>query len=191
MNNPVNSSEKSVQDTNAAKDKDATKSSAEKERLDNALVAAKARRAALLAGGSRTEADRERAEDLGGLRLKLSVQGRIEGYHLYWENDQDGAIETLLFEGFEFAEPAEVKMQSAFVADADLGNRVSRYVGRKEDGSPLRAYLMKCPDEIWETREQRRYAQADNWDAAIHQSINDRSDGRYKPAGVNSKIERV
>ena len=137
----------------------------------------------------RTEAPRERARNFGGPRLKLSVIGEIPGYHLYWENDEDGAIEQLLFEGFEFADPKEVRMQSHIVADADVANRVSRYVGRKADGSPLRAFLMKCPDEIWAEREQSRHEQADAWDAAIRAGNVQPDAARYRPKGFDTKID--
>jgi hypothetical protein len=126
---------------------------------------------------------------MGGMRLKLSVNGSIEGFHLYWENDDDGAIETLLYAGFEFVAPTEVQMESAIVQDSDLGNRISRYVGKKSDGSPLRAYLLKCPEEIWSEREHARYEQADQWDSAIKAGKIQHSEGRYIPKGVNINLD--
>lgn len=137
----------------------------------------------------RKGATRERKADMGGMRLKLSVKGRVDGYHLYWENDDDGAIETLLYAGFEFVTPKEVEMQAAIVQDSDLGNRVSRYVGKKSDGSPLRAYLLKCPDEVWADRENDRYRQADAWDSAIKAGQIQQTDGRYKPKGLNIDLD--
>lgn len=128
----------------------------------------------------RPEAKRERPANFGGPRLKLSVIGEIPGYHLYWENDENGAIEQLLYEGFSFVEPKEVRMQSHIVADADVADRVSRYVGQKADGSPLRAYLMKCPDEIWAERESSRLAQADAWDTAIRTGQQAKGEGMRK-----------
>jgi len=137
----------------------------------------------------RPAAQRERPKNFGGPRLKLSVIGEIPGYHLYWENDDEGAIEQLLYEGFEFVEPSEVKMSSHIVSDKDLANRVSRYVGKKADGSPLRAYLLKCTDEIWSEREADRYAQADLKDMAIRSGkvMNDPS--AYIPKGVSNSID--
>lgn len=153
-------------------------------------------KAANAASSARRDSQREgsarsRPPVAGGMRLKLGVQGSLPGYHLYWENDQDGAIEQLLYEGFEFVNPSidkELRLESAFVRDGDLNSRISRYVGRREDGSPLRAYLLKCPDEIWEDRESERYKQADAWDEAIRESVN--GEGRYKTAGgvqINNK----
>ena len=118
-------------------------------------------------GSQRKEEVRERPANFGGPRMKMAVYGSIPGYHLYWENDDEGAIEQLLYEGFSFVRPDEVGMQSAtmskkaIVADSDVTDRVSRYVGSKADGSPLRAYLLKCTDDVWADRESYRYQQAD------------------------------
>ena len=161
--------------------------SADSDRLTKAANAASSARR----DSQREGSARSRPNVAGGMRLKLGVNGSLPGYHLYWENDQDGAIEQLLYEGFEFVDPKidkELRLESAFVRDGDIGGRISRYVGRREDGSPLRAYLMKCPDEIWDEREADRYRQADAWDEAIRESVN--GEGRYKTAGgvqINNK----
>ena len=141
------------------------------------------------------ELPRERAKSFGGPRLKLSVRGEIPGFHLYWENDDEGAIEQLLYEGFEFVRPDEVGMQSAtmskaaIVSDTDISNRVSRYVGSKADGSPLRAYLLKCPDDLWAEREASRYEAADERDAAIRAGRVQNPDGMYKPRGADTSVD--
>jgi hypothetical protein len=142
-----------------------------------------------------TEAPRERAKKFGGPRLKLDVPGAIPGYHLYWENDDDGAIEQLLNEGFEFVRPDEVHMQSAtmsrtaIVADGDVTDRVSRQVGKKEDGTSLRAYLLKCPEDLWKERENYRHEAADERDAAIRAGRVQNPDGMYRPKGVETLVD--
>jgi len=128
----------------------------------------------------RPEAKRERPANFGGPRLKLSVIGEIPGFHLYWANDENAEVEQLLYEGFEFVTPDEVRMQSHIVEDKDVAARVSRFVGTKADGSPLRAYLLKCPDEVWAEREAARYAQADAWDGAIRAGAHAKSEGMRK-----------
>lgn len=141
------------------------------------------------------EVPRERTKNFGGPRLKLSVRGEIPGFHLYWENDDEGAIEQLLYEGFEFVRPDEVGMQSAtmsktaIVSDTDITNRVSRYVGSKADGSPLRAYLLKCPDDLWAEREAARYEAADDRDSAIRAGRVQSPDGMYKPRGADTSVD--
>ena len=160
-------------------------------RLNAAAASARAARAAkaVRAAIQREEGPREREAEFGGPRLKMHVMGTIEGYHLYWENDQDSAIEQLLYDGFEFVTPAEVSMSRAVVSDGDIAHRVSRFVGTKADLTPLRAYLMKCTNEIWEAREAERYRIADSWDSDIRQRAANPGQGNYTPKGVQSKLD--
>ena len=138
----------------------------------------------------RPAATRKRTETFGGPRLKLSVIGEIPGYHLYWENDNEGAIEQLLYEGFEFVEPSEVSMTSHIVSDKDTANRVSRYVGVKADNTPMRAYLLKCPDEVWADRKSASLAQADEWDSSIRQArVGEADAARYIPKGADISLD--
>ena len=135
-------------------------------------------------------AQRERQPDLGGQQLKLSVRGEIPGYHMYWENDEDGKIEQLLFDGFDFVAPGEVQRASDLVVDMDLANRISRYVGRQQDGSPLRAYLLKCPNDIWEARQANTQIQVNEWDKQIRDGrMKPQDKTQYTPEGLESKLE--
>lgn len=158
-------------------------SSLDSSRFDAAVKGAAARREA-----DRKAPARERKDIMGGIKLKLSVNGSVDGYHLYWENDEDGAIETLLYEGFEFVSQAEVHMEKAIVSDTDLGDRISRYVGKKSDGSPLRAYLLKCPETMWQERENVRYAAADVRDSDIRSRGNNPDNGQYRPKGYATTL---
>ena len=137
---------------------------------------------------ARVEAPRERTAGFGGPRLKLSVPFTIAGFHLFFENDDDnGAIEQLLYEGFTFVTPDEVGLTrhtAAVVADDDVTNRVSRFVGKKADGSAMRAYLLKCPEELWKAREVERYKQADEWETSIREDQRNPAPDRYIPNGV-------
>ena len=158
---------------------------------DRFALAKKAREAALAKrSGDRGEAARERTPDLGGQRLKLAVRGSVPGHVLYWENDENGKVENLLFEGFDFVTPGEVQRATDLVADMDLTNRISRFVGRQEDGSPLRAYLLKCPQAIWDERASVSQQIADERDASIrNRSMQpDSKEGRYIPAGYQSSL---
>lgn len=136
---------------------------------------------------------RERESDLGGMRLQMSVNGSIPGYHLYWANDEDGYVESLLMDGFDFVTQDELYSQAAkVVPDLDISSCVSKFVkGTRSDGQALRAYLMKCPEEVWEVRDGRRHAAADKRDREIHRKATDpnRADGFYKPDSVNTTID--
>lgn len=135
--------------------------------------------------------ERERTPDLGGPALKLAVVGEIPGYHMYWENDEDGKIEDLIYQGFDFVARDEVRRGSDLVADMDLSDRISRYVGRREDGSPLRAYLMKCPNQLWDERQERQQRQVNDWDEQIRNGrMKAKADeGQYQPKGYESRLQ--
>lgn len=142
---------------------------------------------------SRDTATRERESDLGGLRLQMSVQGTIPGHHLYWANDEDGYVESLLMDGFDFVTQDELYQGKPLVVpDLDISSCVSKFVkGTRSDGQALRAYLMKIPEEQWKNREDRRHAAADKRDREIHRKATDpnRADGFYKPDSVNTTID--
>lgn len=131
---------------------------------------------------------RVRGSSTGGMRLKLAVSGAIEGYHLYWENDTGSSIDQLLSEGFEFVTRKEISLNSFIVADDDLDDRISRYVGAKEDGSPMRSYLMKCPQELWDDRQLMAQEQADQWDSAILEGTLQNVENRYTPKGYKTSL---
>lgn len=137
----------------------------------------------------RKSAVRSRMASTGGMRLKLQVFGEIPGYHLFWENDEDAAIEQRLFEGFEFVEPSEVKMQAWTVPDSDIAGKVSKYVGKKADGSPLRAFLLKLADDLWDERQASSQEQANVWDDAIRAGTVGGVDSRYKPKGAETSVK--
>ena len=80
-------------------------------------------------------------------------------------------------------------MASHIVADKDTANRVSRFVGQKADNTPMRAYLLKCPDEVWADREAGRLEQADAWDASIRQKHERPEHGTYVPKGITNHID--
>lgn len=120
-------------------------------------------------------APRERENDLGGLTLQLHVHGEIPGHKLAWANDEDGGIEHRLHQGFDFVTQDELyARQAKIVPDEEISSVISRFVkGTRSDGQALRAYLLKCPDELWAEIESRRYRAADKWDADIRRQAED------------------
>jgi hypothetical protein len=162
------------------------------EEMDRFALAVRAREAARAKeAAERTgTAKREREPDLGGLVLKLSVVGTIPGHQMYWANDEKGEIEELIYQGFDFVEPGEVRRAANLVGDSDLSNRISRYVGTRDDGSPLRAYLLKCPDELWNERQAAKQYQASAWDEQIRNGRMKPTDKtQYIPKGVSNHLE--
>lgn len=141
---------------------------------------------------SRDKAIRERDSDLGGVRLQLDLNGlKIEGYHLYWANDEDGYVERLLMEGFDFVTQDELyKGKAQVVEDLDLTSCVSKFVkGMRTDGQALRAYVLKIPEDKWAEREAVRHAAADRRDFEIYNRANNPGEGFYKPNGATTVID--
>lgn len=139
------------------------------------------------------EAPREREVNLGGLTLQLHVHGEIPGYKLVWENDDNGAIETRLHQGFDFVLQSELNERSAkIVPDEEISSVISRFVkGTRNDGQALRAYLLKIPMEQWEELENQRYVAADEWDRAIRQQAEhpDEKSGMRSLRTMRSKVD--
>jgi hypothetical protein len=151
-------------------------------------VADAVRAATVRRDSDRPQAQRQRPANLGGPRLKLSVQGEIPGYHLYWENDENGQVEQLIYEGFELVSQSEVQLSSNIVADSDVSSRVTRYVGKKDDGTPLRAVLLKITDELWAEREGYRYSEADSREQDIRNGAVEPDKARYAPKGTTRTV---
>jgi len=141
----------------------------------------------------RDEAPRERDASLGGPKLKLKVFGTIPGFKLLWVNDDNGGLEERCYEGWDFATPEETnmarKVRSDIVMDKDVANRVSRHAGTKEDGTAMKSYLMKLPEEQWKQLEAMRNEQADAWDEAIlRQEVGIEKGRSYVPKGYSTTL---
>jgi hypothetical protein len=136
---------------------------------------------------------RERENDLGGLALQLYIDGEIPGYKLSWVNDENGAIEQKLQEGFDFVTQDELyARQAKIVPDEEISSVISRFVkGTRSDGQALRAYVLKCPEELWAEIESRRYRAADKWDADIRRQAEDpdRSAGLRSLKNLRTEID--
>jgi len=138
---------------------------------------------------------RERDANLGGIEvnLQLHVHGSIPGYKLVWENDDNGAIETRLMQGFDFVTQDELyAKQAKIVPDEEISSAISRFVkGTRSDGQALRAYLLKVPEEVWAQMEQQRYDLADERDQAIRQQAEepDEKAGMRSLKHMRSKID--
>jgi hypothetical protein len=107
-------------------------------------------------------------------RAKLATP-ELPGFHCHWINDYTGRLLQAMQGGYEFVSPEEALITSNDLAGSpvgagsDLGSRVSVVVGKNEDGSPLRAYLMKIRNEYFKEDEQAREAQVDRIDDAMRQ----------------------
>jgi len=84
---------------------------------------------------------RRRRSSTGGHSLKLSAPTR-KGYTRRWFNDDGNRIADAEELAYDF-------VHEAGITTSDPGTRISRLVGTKANGEPLRAYLMETPDELY------------------------------------------
>lgn len=121
---------------------------------------------------------RKKRGSFGATRTKLGIDQALDGYKMYWMNDEVGRIDEALEFGWEHVTAAEVYSSGS-------GDNVSRLVGKKESGEPLYAYLMKIRQDWYEEDQAEQQKTNDAYDAAIRRGTNERVDGGYIPsAGI-------
>lgn len=133
--------------------------------------AARAPRAA-----TRDETGRRARVPLGSNRQKLAA-GKREGYQRRWVNDTPGRLEMAQEAGYEFV------AQDHVANSTDLGARKSVIVGTREDGQPMRAYLMEIPKDWYDEDQQAKQAACDAVDDAIRRTVPGKT--AAAPAGVS------
>lgn len=89
-------------------------------------------------------------------------------YHLHWFNDEGDRIMRMSLSGYTFVTRKEIALNDNVAPlNQDLGDNVAVYVGTKEGGAPLRAYLMKIPMETYVKRQMALQQRQDKVDEAI------------------------
>lgn len=102
---------------------------------------------------------RRRRSTSGANALKLSAPTR-QGYTRRWVNDDGNRLAGADELAYDF-------VHEAGITSSDPGTRISRLVGTKANGEPLRAYLMETPDELYAEGVAEKEARARKTDEAI------------------------
>lgn len=84
---------------------------------------------------------RRRRSSVGGHALKLNAATR-PGFTRRWFNDDGNRLADAYDLGYDHVQDTDIKT-------SDVGSGISRLVGTKANGEPLRAYLMETPDELY------------------------------------------
>jgi len=115
---------------------------------------------------------RRRRIPMGTPELKLTAPKR-DGYHRHWFNDHRGRIKR-----------AENSDYTFVYEDRE---RVSRLVGVKDDGSPMYAFLMEIPEDLYREDQAAKQAPIDEFDRQLRSATkpkdsDPRDEGRfYRP----------
>lgn len=84
---------------------------------------------------------RRRRASVGGHALKLSAPAR-PGFKRRFFNDDGNRLAEAEELGYDFVTDKGIQTSAP-------GSRISRLVGTKANGEPLRAFLMETPDELY------------------------------------------
>ena len=108
----------------------------------------------------RTETGRKKRIPLGTPQAKLAVPGR-KGFVRRWINDSPGRLLR--------AEEADWTPVIDDIESEEKGRAVGKnaLVGTKEDGSPLYAYLMEIPEDIYNEDQKAKQKPLDEFDDAL------------------------
>jgi len=106
---------------------------------------------------------RRRRASVGGHALKLDAPTRA-GYVRRWVNDSGNRIAEAEELAYDFVTDQSIKT-------TDAGSRISRLVGTKANGEPLRAYLMETPEEEFAGGMAEKEAQNRQIDEAITRGV--------------------
>lgn len=110
---------------------------------------------------------RRKKKNFGIGNQKMAVP-EMPGYALRWVNDAAGRIHQMQSNDWEFVDQKEYgDAAGAEILNTDLGTRISLVVGTQEDGSPLRAYLMKIRKEWYEEDQKEKQKPLDDIDREI------------------------
>jgi hypothetical protein len=135
---------------------------------------------------SREPDGRRKRVPLGAPQNKMAASQR-SGYSRRWINDEAGRLQEAEEGGYQFVKEGDAN-------STDTGTRKSLTVGKHEDGTPLRAYLMEIPLEFYEEDQVAKQQEIDATDEAIRTGSvagQNGADGRYIPSqGISYKTGR-
>lgn len=112
---------------------------------------------------------RRRRASVGGHALKLAAPTR-EDYTRRWVNDDGNRIANAEELAYDYVSDPSIKSTGE-------GSRISRLVGTKANGEPLRAYLMETPNELHAEGVAEKEAHNRQIDEAISAGIS--TDGQF------------
>lgn len=106
-----------------------------------------------------TPTRRRKRGSVGGMSLKLAAKAR-PGYQRRWFNDDNNRIAEAQELAYDFVTDPSIQSSGS-------DSRISRLVGTKANGEPLRAFLMETPLEEYEHGQAEKEAFNRRVDEAI------------------------
>lgn len=116
--------------------------------------------------------DRPKRQPINGYRDLLSVQGKEEGYHYCWVNEDK--VPRYEQGWYEFVTHDVIIGDKKVNTAAQLGGKVSLAVGNQ-----MTAYLMRIPVEYYEEDMKAQANAVDEVEASMKAKLNSGADGQY------------
>lgn len=142
----------------------------------------------------RTESQRQRSEGTTGKRIplgsatkKMTVNDhadQLEGYVPRWINDDGDRINRAIAGGYSPVLKSGITVGEGDNSDTDMSSWVSMSAGTKENGAPMKAFLMKIPRHFYEEDQAAKQRQVDKVDEAIN-------GGQQHLQGQGSYVKKV
>lgn len=116
-----------------------------------------------------------------GYRDVLDVKGQEPGWHYCWVNDYN--VDKWLSGGYEHVNHEVTVGHTKINQGSQIGSKVSKPVG-----NGLIAYLMRCPEEIYQEELRSLEAEANAREAAMKQELNSGKDGQYGGITIQTRL---
>lgn len=129
----------------------------------------------------RNEAGRRTRVPLGMKQTALAAEQR-PGYVRRWVNDTSGRLQQAEDGGYTFVSSDQTAKST------DVGARISRVVGKNENGEGMRAYLMEIPQEWYDEDQRAKQKPVNEFEAALQGKPT--FEGGYTPRSGGTRIER-
>lgn len=133
--------------------------------------------------------DRSKRVPLGVPRMKLTAHNIPKDKVGRWINDKPGRLADAVRGSYDFINKDGIIVGTGYEDEnEDMGSRVSRVVGKEDDGTPIKAYLMVIDKDLYEEDQKEKMKQVDMVDKAIKggKFLEKSGDKRYIPSeGIN------
>lgn len=131
---------------------------------------------------SLNRSDKPTRTPIHGKREILGVRGLEAGWHYCWVNDdEDGNLDRYKDGGFDFVTHDVVVGDKKVNAASQIGGKISKAVG-----NGLTAYLMRCPEEVYQEELALLHSEIDEKERAMKANLNSKNDGRYGEVEVST-----
>lgn len=125
--------------------------------------------------------DRPKRQPINGYRDLLSVQGKEEGFHYCWVNEDK--VPRYEQGWYEFVTHDVIIGDKRVNTAAQLGGKVSLAVGNQ-----MTAYLMRIPNEYYDEDMKAQSDMVDEVESSMKAKLNSGADGQYGSVEIGRRL---